>query len=84
MYDAEEVLTRQLLGLLCDPVEKYKRETDLLVAEEFGLTNAKSYFMVAINDKSFLEMNTSEMADLLREELGKEKIIVLLNNEILI
>lgn len=84
MYDANEILTRQQLELLVDPVEKYQKETDLLISEEFGLEGARSYFMISVNDKSFPEMNTSEMADLLRTELGKENIIVLLNGEELI
>lgn len=84
MYDANEVLTRQQLGLIVDVVEKYQKETDLLISEEFGLKDAKSCFMISVNDKSFSAMNTSEMAELLRKELGKKNIIVLFDNETLI
>ncbi|MBC3382300.1 hypothetical protein H8I69_24665 [Serratia fonticola] len=84
MYPAHEVLTHEQLKFIEDRVEKYKNETDLLIAEEFGLEEPKSYFMISVNDKSFPELNTSEIADMLRKELGEENIIVLLNGEDLI
>jgi hypothetical protein len=84
MYAAHEVLTHEQLNLIDDCTERYRKETDLLIAEEFGLKDPRSYFMVSVNDKSFPELNTSQLADLLRKELGKENIIVLLDNEDLI
>lgn len=84
VYTAHDVPNREQLELIDDRVEKYNKETKLLISEEFGLKNAKSYFMVSVNDKSFPELNTSEIADLLRKELGNENIIVLLDNETLI
>lgn len=84
MYTAHEVLTHEQLKSIEDRVDKYKKETDLLIAEEFGLEEARSYFMISVNDKSFPKVNTSEVADMLRKELGEENIIVLLNGEDLI
>jgi hypothetical protein len=84
IYTANEVLTRQQLELIADPIEKYQKESDLLISEEFGLEGAKSYFMISVNDKFFSEINTSEMAELLRKELGENNIIVLLDGETLI
>lgn len=84
MYRAHEVFTREQLDLIDDRVEKYNKETKLLISEEFGLYEPRSYFMISVNDKTFPDLNTSQLADLLRKELGKENIIVLLNNEDLI
>lgn len=84
MYDAHNILNNQQIELIDDRTERYNQETKLLIAEEFGLKEPKSYFMISVNDKSFPEMNTSEIADLLRTELGKENIIILLNGEELI
>lgn len=84
MYAAHEILTDEKLKVIEDRVEKYKHETDLLIAEDFGLEEPKSYFMISVNDKSFPKLNTSEVADMLRKELGEENIIVLLNGEDLI
>lgn len=84
IYFASPILNREQLVLINNEKEKYSQESKLLISEEFGLKGARSYFMVAVNDKSFPEMNTSEMADLLRKELGEENIIVLLDGETLI
>lgn len=84
IYSASPVLDREQLDLISDEQERYSKESKLLISEEFCLEDARSYFMVSVNDKSFPELNTSEMAELLRKELGKENIIVLLNNETLI
>ncbi|OCG78412.1 hypothetical protein A9G42_03080 [Gilliamella sp. Nev6-6] len=84
IYLALPVLEREQLELISDEQKRYSQESKLLIAEEFGLKGARSYFMVSVNDKSFPEMNTSEIADLLRSELGNENIIVLLNGEELI
>lgn len=78
---ANEVLVHEQLNFIEDRVEKYKKETDLLIAEEFGLEEPKSYFMISVNDKFFPELNTSEVANMLKNELGEENIIVLLNGE---
>lgn len=84
IYSASPVLNREQLDLIRDEQEKYSKESKLLISEEFGLEGARASFMVSVNDKSFPELNTSEMAELLRDELGKENIIVLLNGEELI
>ncbi|MCA6917450.1 hypothetical protein R9X49_07765 [Pectobacterium carotovorum] len=84
MFDPHVILSRQQLELIDDRIEKYNQETKLLVAEEFGLKEPKSYFLVAVNDKSFSELNTSEIADVFRRELGEKNVIVLLNGEDLI
>lgn len=75
------MLVHEQLNFIEDRVEKYKKETDLLIAEEFGLEEPKSYFMISVNDKFFPELNTSEVANMLKNELGEENIIVLLNGE---
>jgi hypothetical protein len=54
------------------------------IANEFGMMNPKSWFMIAVNDKSFPEINTTEMANLMRQELSADNIIVLHNGETLI
>ena len=84
MYNAHEVLTHEQLKFIGDRVERYKKETDLLIAKEFGLEEPRSYFMISVNNKSFPDLNTSEVAGMLRKELGEENIIVLLNGEDLI
>ena len=84
MFDPHIILSCQGLELIDDRVEKYNQETKLLIAEEFGLNKPRSYFLITVNDKSFPELNTSEIADVLRKELGEENIIVLLNSEDLI
>lgn len=52
------------------------------VASDFGLVPC-SYFVISVNNKA-LEISTDEMADMVRNELGKENVIVLLNGEDLI
>lgn len=84
MFNPHKILTHQQFKLIDDRVERYNQETKLLIAEEFGLTEPKSYFLIAVNDKSFAASSTSEIADALKKELGKENIIVLLNGEDLI
>ncbi|HIE8870161.1 hypothetical protein CWM53_21935 [Klebsiella sp. A-Nf5] len=84
MFDPHKILSRQQLELIDDYVEKYNQETKLLIAEEFGLKEPRSYFLITVNDKSFPELNTSEIADMFRQELGEGNIIVLLNGEDLI
>lgn len=84
MYKANSILNRQELALLKSKVEQYHKETKLLIAEEFGLGNARSYFMISVNDKTFSKCSTSGVADILRKELGSENIIVLHNGDVLI
>ena len=52
------------------------------VASDFGLVPC-SYFVISVNNKS-LKISTDEIADMVRNELGKENVIVLLNGEDLI
>lgn len=82
MYNAYPVLNRTELALLKSRAQQYHLETRLLIAEEFGLENARSYFTVAVNDKSFPVYSTSAMADLLRKELGHNNIIILHNGDV--
>lgn len=84
MFDPHTILSCQQLELIDDRVEKYNQETKLLIAQEFGLKEPMSYFLIAVNDKSFPALNTSEIADVLRQELGDGNIIVLLNGEDLV
>ncbi|MBW5824385.1 hypothetical protein H0I68_04810 [Yersinia kristensenii] len=84
MFEPHIILNHQQLELIDDRVEKYNQETKLLIAEEFGLKEPNSYFLITVNDKSFPELNTSEIADVIRLELGEENVIVLLNGEDLI
>ncbi|ERM14409.1 hypothetical protein ACVWWU_002706 [Pantoea sp. PA1] len=84
MFEPRTILSRQQLELIDDRIEKYNQETKLLIAEEFGLKKPKSYFLIAVNDKSFPELDTSGIADVFRQELGEENIVVLLNGEDLI
>ena len=84
MFDPHTILSRQQLELIDDRIEKYNQETKLLIAEEFGLNEPRSYFLIAVNNKYFPELNTSQIADVFRKELGERNIIVLLNGEDLI
>lgn len=84
MFEPHLILNRQQLELIDDRIEKYNQETKLLIAEEFCLKEPRSYFLVAVNDKSFPELNTSEIADVFRHELGEGNVVVLLNGEDLI
>ncbi|MFB4357319.1 hypothetical protein RBJ15_00175 [Pantoea sp. BS_4] len=84
LFEPHIILSGQQLALLDDRVKKYNHETKLSIAKEFGLKEPKSYFMIAVNDKSFPELNTSGIADVFRQELGQGNIIVLLNGEDLI
>lgn len=84
MFDPHIILSHQQFELIDDSVEKYTQENHLLIAEEFGLKQPKSHFLIAVNDKSFPTLNTSEIADVFRHELGVKNIIVLLNDESLI
>ena len=52
------------------------------ISSEFGLDPC-SYFIVSVNNKA-LEISTDEMANMIRDELGKENVIILLNGEDLI
>lgn len=52
------------------------------VSNEFGL-DPVSYCYISVNDKS-LKISTDEMADMVREALGADNVIVLLNGEDLI
>lgn len=52
------------------------------ISNEFGLDPA-SFFRIALVDKS-LQVSTSNIADILRNELGTDSIIVLFEGETLI
>ncbi|WP_145476467.1 hypothetical protein [Yersinia similis] len=52
------------------------------ISNEFGL-NPQSSFRMHVTNK-LLVISTDEIADLVRKELGKENVIVLLNGEDLI
>ena len=84
MYSADLIVDAKDLLLIEDRGERYSMETRLLIANEFGMMNPKSWFTIAVNDKSFPEINTTEMANLMRQELGADNIIVLFEGETLI
>lgn len=52
------------------------------ISNEFGL-DPESFFRLHVNDKK-LKVSTNHMADMIRNEFGKENVIVLLNGEELI
>ena len=52
---------------------------DKEISNEFGL-DPESFFYIDVNNKA-LEISTDEMAYMVRDELGKENVIVLLNGE---
>ncbi|EEQ1648145.1 TPA: hypothetical protein K8217_004614, partial [Escherichia coli] len=74
------VLSHQDINAIDDRVEKYNSESTLLIAEEFGMMNPKSYFSIRVMDKTFSVGDTPELAELLRKELG-DGILILLNCE---
>ncbi|MGM0938261.1 MAG: hypothetical protein ACQEWL_18335 [Pseudomonadota bacterium] len=84
VYEPKSILTREQLSFIQDKGEKYKQETSLIISEELGMVNAKSYFLIAVNDKEFSRATPTEIANFLRNEIGKENIIIALNNESLI
>lgn len=55
---------------------------DIEISNEFGLI-PKSYLYISANDKSF-SISIDDIASLLKNELGKNNVIVLLNGEDLI
>lgn len=55
---------------------------DKEISNEYGL-DPKSYFYISVSNK-LLEICTNEIARLVKEELGKDRVIVLHNGEDLI
>lgn len=55
---------------------------DTEISNEFGLM-PKSYLYISVNDKS-LSISTDDIATLVKNELGKNNVVVLLNGEDLI
>lgn len=55
---------------------------DKEISKEYGL-DPESYFYISVSNK-LLEICTNEIACLVKEELGKDRVIVLLNGEDLI
>ena len=84
MYSAHMIIDKKDLLLIKDRSDRHHMETNISIANEFGMMNPKSRFMIAVNDKTFPEINTTEMADLMRQELGADNIIVLFEGETLI
>ena len=84
MYSDDLIVDAKDILLIEDRVTRYDMETNISIANEFGMMNPKSWFMIAVNDKSFPEINTTEMANLMRQELGADNIIVLFEGETLI
>ncbi|WP_187646056.1 hypothetical protein, partial [Escherichia albertii] len=80
IFEPEGVLSHQDINAIGDRVEKYNSESTLLIAEEFGVMNPKSCFSIRVMDKTFSVLDTPELADLLRKELG-DGILILLNCE---
>ena len=64
------------------PAEKYSNESALLIGEEYGIKNPKSEFGVHVIDKEFKSgLYTTDIADLLRVQLGEKNIVVLFNGD---
>ena len=84
MYSADIIIDDKDLLLIEDRLDRHHMESKISIANEFGMMNPKSWFMIAVNDKSFPEINTTEMANLMRQELGADNIIVLFEGETLI
>lgn len=55
---------------------------DKEISNEFGL-DPRSYFRMHVINKTF-EISTDKIADMIRNTLGKENVIILLNGEELI
>ena len=81
---ADLIVDAKDLLLIEDRLDRHHMESKISIANEFGMMNPKSWFMIAVNDKSFPEINTTEMANLMRQELGADNIIVLFEGETLI
>lgn len=83
IFEPKGVLTKQEIDAIDDRIIRYNAESMLLIAKEFGLSNPKSCFSIRVMDKSFLILDTPELADLLRKELG-DTTLILLNCETVI
>ncbi|EGC95118.1 hypothetical protein ECD227_1356 [Escherichia fergusonii ECD227] len=70
IFEPEGVLSHQDINAIDERVEKYNSESTLLIAEEFGMMNTKSCFSIRVMDKTFSVLDTPELVDLLRKELG--------------
>jgi hypothetical protein len=59
------------------PVNEIKRE----LSAEFGFNNPVSWFMISINNNDMeSEVTDIDVANMLRDELGDENILILYNN----
>lgn len=83
IFEPKVVPTRQEIDAIYDRAIKYNSESTLLIAEEFGMMNPKSYFSIRVMDKTFSILDTPELAELLRKELG-DTTLILLNCETVI
>ncbi|MFZ4835197.1 hypothetical protein [Rouxiella sp. Mn2063] len=86
LQDKIDALTKKHSEIFPDHYVLYKvRKPDEIqkeISNEFGL-DPSSFFRIALVDKS-LQVSTLNVADMLREELGKDSIIVLFEGESLI
>lgn len=73
-----EIFTEHYILYKARELEKFDKE----ISNEFGL-DPKSYFYIRVSNKS-LEICTNEIASLVKDELGKDNVIVLHNGEDLI
>lgn len=80
IFEPKIVFNRQEINAMDDRVTKYNAESTLLIAEEFGMKNPRSSFSIRVIDKTFSVLDTPELANLLRKELG-DSILILLNCE---
>ncbi|MGL4208263.1 MAG: hypothetical protein ACRCTY_02630 [Candidatus Adiutrix sp.] len=74
-------MSRVELDLLEDTSQKSYQDGILSMAEEHGFKYPKSEIYIAVNDKSFSVMTIEQLAELLRNELGRKNILVLMNGE---
>lgn len=81
VFEPEIVLSHQDINAIDDRIKKYNSESTILIAEEFGMMNPNSSFSIRVLDKTFSVIDTPELADLLRRELG-DTILILLNCEV--
>lgn len=73
-----EIFPKHYILYKARELERFDKE----ISNEFGL-DPKSYFYISVSNK-LLEICTNEIASLVKDELGKDNVIVLHNGEDLI
>lgn len=80
--DVSKIYEKNELKNISDHVERYLKETEILITEEFGFNGARSMFVIHVLDKSFSGINIHELVIMLKNTFGEENIPALFEGEI--